>query len=502
MPRTSKRELRPAWLRTRLPGGEGYARVRRLLREHDLHTVCDEARCPNKAECWESGTATFLLMGDRCTRSCRFCSVATADGALPPPDPCEAMSVVEAARTLGLRHVVLTSVTRDDLEDGGAGHIARVILALREHLPGVSIEALIPAFDDGPLRSVLDAGLDVLAHNVEVVRRLTPLVRDGRADYDRSLEVLREAKRAAPQIRTKSSLLLGLGETREEVLETLVDLRGAGVELIALGQYLMPTDGHAPVEEYVTPEAWDEIRAQALDAGFTHVAAGPFVRTSFRAHEAISTVPEVEYAEGLALQDRAQGTVRAGGPESLIVITHPPVITLGRMADQDMVTCPRERLARLGIDVVRTNRGGEVTYHAPGQLVIYPILDLERRRLGGRRYVSLLLDAVQETLEGFGIDAFLIEGLIGVFAQPPNGPPAKIAAAGVSISRSITGHGIAVNVTTDLSGYTLIVPCGLTDHAVTSMKEILDRAPSMEEVASRLVSSLRSRLGQELRRLP
>ena len=256
------------------------------------------------------------------------------------------------------------------------------------------------------------------------------------------------------------------------------------------------------IEEYVTPDTWDAIRAEALSAGFMHVAAGPFVRTSFRAHEAVTAVPEVEYREGLALQERARERVRAGGPESLVVLQHPPVITLGRMADPAMVTCPRERLESMGIEVVRTSRGGEVTYHAPGQLVIYPILDLARRRIGGRRYVGLLLEAIRETLVGYGIEAMLVEGLVGVFVGMPEGPPAKIAAAGVSISRSITGHGIAVNVAPDLGGFSLIVPCGLTGYGVTSMREVLGRSPAVEEVASRLVASLRSRLGQELRRLP
>jgi lipoate-protein ligase B len=410
--------------------------------------------------------------------------------------------VVEAARTLGLRHVVLTSVTRDDLEDGGGRHIAAVVHALREQLPGVVVEALIPALDTGALRTVLDSGVDILAHNVEVVRRLTPLVRDARSDYDGSLELLRASRRLAPGIRTKSSLLLGLGESREEISEALADLRDAGVDLIAIGQYLRPTDAHAPVEEYVTPDAWDEIRVEALEAGFTHVAAGPFVRTSFRAHEAVTAVPEVEYRKGLELQARARERIRTGGPESLIVLQHAPVITLGRLADPAMVTCPPGRLDDMGIEVVRTSRGGEVTYHAPGQLVIYPILDLARRRLGGRRYVGLLLEAIRETLVGYGIEATLVEGLVGVFVSMPEGPPAKIAAAGVSISRSITGHGIAVNVDPDLAGFSLIVPCGLTGYGVTSIREVLGQSPAMEEVASRLVASLRSRLGQELRRLP
>jgi lipoic acid synthetase len=463
--------------------------------------VCDEARCPNKDECWGSGTATFLLMGEQCTRNCRFCSVRTA-GAPDPPDASEADRVVEAARILGLRHVVLTSVTRDDLTDAGASHFCRVVRAIREHVPGASVEALVPPLDDQGLKAVIEAGVAVLAHNIEVVRRLTPLVRDPKADYGQSLALLKKAKEIEPGVRTKSSLLLGLGETHEEVLEALDDLRDAGVDLVAIGQYLQPTKEHCPVEEYVTPGRWDLIRSEALARGFGHVAAGPFVRTSYRAHEALAPVPVIAYRDGLALQEQAQRSVAEGGPESLIVLTHPPVITLGRQADPSLVTASAETLSERGIEVVRTTRGGEVTFHGPGQLVVYPIVNLERRGLGGRRYVQLLVDAVVATLGSFGIEAFTIEGVIGVFVRCGEGPPAKIAAAGVSISRAITGHGVAVNVDVDPEGFTLIVPCGLGDFQVTSMHQLLDPAPRPEAVAARLVAELRARLGQELRVVP
>jgi lipoic acid synthetase len=468
-----------------------------LLRERGLSTVCDEARCPNRHECWGAGTATFLLMGETCTRGCRFCSVRTATGPLDPPDPGEPGRVVQAARLMGLEHVVLTSVTRDDLPDGGAAHFARVIRAVHEDLPEASVEALIPPLSGERLRSVLDAGVDVLAHNVEVVRRLTPLVRDPRADYAQSLAVLDAVKGIDAAVRTKSSLLLGLGESHEEVLETLDDLRASRVDLVAIGQYLQPTADHAPVVEYVTPERWERIRSAALERGFAHVAAGPFVRTSYRAHEAVARVPLVPYAEGLALQERARERVRAGEAESLMVLSHPPVITLGRQADPAWVTASADRLEKLGIEVVRTSRGGEVTYHGPGQLVVYPIVNLERHRLGGRAYVRLLLEALVETLAGFGVEAHLEQGTVGVFVGRD-----KIAAVGVSISRAITGHGLALNVTTDLRGFSLIVPCGLTDHGVTSLERLVSPCPSTEEVAARLVACLRARLGQDLRIIP
>lgn len=484
--------------------------MRRLLRERGLSTVCDEARCPNKGECWDAGTATFLLMGEECTRNCRFCSVRAATGPLDPPDPAEADRVVEAARLLDLRHVVLTCVTRDDLPDGGAGHLAHVIGRIHDEMDGVSVEALVPPLGTGGLGKVLGAGVDVLAHNIEVVRRLTPLMRDRRADYDESLDVLRHARQIAGSVRTKSSLLLGLGETHEEVGEALDDLHCAGVDFVAMGQYLQPTAEHAPVARYVTPDTWDVLRTEALSRGFAHVAAGPFVRTSYRAHEALrqaqdtalAPVPIIPYQEGLAMQLGAQQALRSGGPESLIVLTHPPVITLGRMADPSLVTASGKRLAERGIEVVRTTRGGEVTFHGPGQLVVYPIVDLEHHRIGGRKYVGLLLDSILETLRCFGIDPFLIEGVIGVFVRQGDGPPAKIAAAGVSISRGITGHGVAINVSADLEGFSLIVPCGLRDLGVASMHQLLEEPPHVEEVAARLVAELRSRLGQGLRVIP
>ncbi len=493
---------RPSWLRTRVPGGESYARVRKLLGARGLHTVCDEARCPNKAECWGAGTATFLLLGDTCSRACRFCSVT--HGKPPrPPDPHEGESVVEAARLLELKHVVLTSVTRDDLTDGGASHFARVVGAVRGKLPHVTVEALIPAFLDDDLRLVLAAGVDVLAHNLEVVRRLTPLVRDRRADYERSLGVLGQAKRLAPGILTKSSLLLGMGETFEEVHEALFDMRREGVDVVAMGQYLQPSSAQVGVTRYLEPSEWEALRADALRLGFAHVAAGPFVRTSFRAHEALAPlvplpVPEVGYSRALGIMADVQREVARGGPERVMLLTHPRVITLGRMADPGNVKASMEQLARAGIEVVRTTRGGEVTFHGPGQLVAYPIIDLGRRHWGTRRYVAALLGCVERALLSLGVDAVLVDGVIGVFVRPPDGPPCKIASLGVSVSRGITGHGVAVNVTLDPSEFGLIVPCGLAGFGVTSMARVLPEAPDMGLVAARLMIELRSSFGRDL----
>lgn len=277
---------KPEWLRVTVgPGNAGVAAVRQLLREKGLSTVCEGARCPNLPTCWGNRTATFMILGEICTRACRFCAVPHGRPLLP--DPTEPKRLAEAVRALGLRYVVLTSVDRDDLPDGGAAHFAACIRAAKEAVPEVRVEALIPDFsgDEGALQKVVEARPDVVGHNLETVRRLTPFVRDRRAGYHLSLRVLATLKQLDPHILTKSSLLLGLGETEEEIEEALWDLRRVGVDILVLGQYLRPTPRELPVARYVPPgefSAWEK-RAKAM--GFRAVVAGPLVRTSFRAAE-------------------------------------------------------------------------------------------------------------------------------------------------------------------------------------------------------------------------
>jgi lipoic acid synthetase len=275
---------KPEWLKVRLPSGDGYERVRHLLRRLDLHTVCEESRCPNMAECWGGGTATVMLMGDVCTRGCRFCHVAS--GGPQPLDPEEPAHLAEAVAELGLRYLVVTSVDRDDLPDQGAGHFAEAIRQLKARCPTTRVEVLIPDFQGMTehLRTVVEASPDVVAHNVETVRRLTPTVRDARAGYDQSLRVLSTLKSLRP-VYTKSSLMLGLGETHEEILETFGDLRAAGVDVLTLGQYLQPSSWHLRVERFVPPEEFEALRRDASSFGFLYVAAGPLVRSSYRAAE-------------------------------------------------------------------------------------------------------------------------------------------------------------------------------------------------------------------------
>ena len=280
---------KPAWLRARAPSGAGFRAVQGIVREHRLATVCEEAKCPNMGECWNAGTATLMLMGAVCTRACRFCSVDTGNprGWLDPGEPENAARTVELMQ---LRYVVLTSVDRDDLADGGARHYAECIRAVKRRIPATAVEALTPDFQGvlSDVETVIDSGLDVFAQNIETVRRLTHPVRDPRAGYEQTLEVLAHAKRHRPGVLTKSSLMLGIGETDAEIEQTLRDLRAVGVDLITLGQYLRPTVNHLPVQRFVTPGQFDRYRESALALGFLECVSGPLVRSSYRAEQALN----------------------------------------------------------------------------------------------------------------------------------------------------------------------------------------------------------------------
>lgn len=273
---------KPPWLRVRLRAGPTYQGVLRRLREGQLHTVCQEALCPNLGECFSQGTATFLILGDRCTRNCRFCAVG--HGPEGPPDPEEPQRVAEAALAMGLSYVVITSVTRDDLADGGAGHFAETIREVRKRLPEARVEVLVPDFRGSAeaLETVLHARPDVLNHNLETVPRLYPEVRPG-AEYRRSLELLRLARTLAPGVITKSGLMLGLGEADHEVVDVLSDLISTGCSILTMGQYLQPSRNHLPVQRFVPPEEFEAWRGIALNMGFREVASGPLVRSSYHA---------------------------------------------------------------------------------------------------------------------------------------------------------------------------------------------------------------------------
>lgn len=279
---------KPDWLKIRLhrEGGD-FADVQQIVKEHRLHTICTSGKCPNQAECWSRRTATFMILGDVCTRSCRFC--ATATGRPLPPDENEPAQVAESVRLMQLRHVVVTSVDRDDLKDGGAAHWAATVRAIRDGSPDATVELLIPDLDGRAelLDTVLASGPDIVGHNIETVERLTPVVRS-RAKYRTSLATLAYLARQGAV--TKSGLMLGLGESDDEVLQTLKDLRAAGVRIVTLGQYLRPTLEHYPVAEYVSPERFDEWRRTALELGFDFCASAPMVRSSYLADRALDAV--------------------------------------------------------------------------------------------------------------------------------------------------------------------------------------------------------------------
>lgn len=302
---------KPDWLKVPLPAGPTVARLQQVLRDRRLHTVCEEAKCPNMGECWASGTATFMVLGDTCTRGCRFCAVKThAQGT--PVDADEPEKVAEACAAMSLQYVVLTMVDRDDLPDGGAGHVAATIRAIKRRDPGMLVEALVGDWLAGPrqlvdtdamIATVLDAGPDVYAHNVETVLRLSPRVRDHRCSYVRSLQTLRRAKELRPHVVTKSSLMLGLGESEREVDQAMDDLREHGVDVVTFGQYLRPTLLHLPVKEHVPPARFLALEQRAMQKGFLYVAAGPLVRSSYKAAE--------YYLAGMLRQRQAVAAARS-----------------------------------------------------------------------------------------------------------------------------------------------------------------------------------------------
>ena len=280
---------KPDWLKRRLPAGPAYENIKGMIVRDRLHTVCQEAKCPNMWECFSHHTAPFLIMGSKCTRNCRFCSVP--QGALEPPDPEEPARIARVAQEMELKYVVITSVTRDDLSDGGAAIFAATITAIRRQIPEACVEVLIPDFQGGrqALHTVLQAEPDVLNHNIETVPRLYPRVRP-QANYRRSLKLIQRAHRFAPDRPTKSGLMLGLGESTAEIMQTLQDMLRAGCRILTLGQYLQPSKNHLAVERFIPPEEFETWRKQALKMGFAKVASGPFVRSSYHAHELFQEV--------------------------------------------------------------------------------------------------------------------------------------------------------------------------------------------------------------------
>ena len=286
--RQGERLPKPDWLRIKVRGGATFENVKSIVHEHRLATVCEEAKCPNMSECWSAGTATIMLMGDVCTRACRFCAVNTGNpnGWLDAQEPA---NTARSVALMKLKYVVLTSVNRDDLPDGGAGHYAACVKRVKDENPGTAVEALTPDFLGvlADVETVVDSGIEVFAQNVETVERLTHPVRDPRATYQQTLAVLAHAKAHRPSVLTKTSLMLGLGESEDEILQTMDDLRAANVDILTLGQYLQPTQNHYPIDRYVTPEQFEHYRQWGLDKGFLEVVSGVLVRSSYRAEQVL-----------------------------------------------------------------------------------------------------------------------------------------------------------------------------------------------------------------------
>jgi lipoic acid synthetase len=480
---------KPAWIRAQLPVGAGFGAVKGIVHEHRLATVCEEAKCPNIGECWNAGTATIMLMGAVCTRACRFCSVDTGNprGWLDAEEPENTARSVELMK---LKYIVLTSVNRDDLPDGGAGHYAAAIRAIKRRTPHVAVEALTPDFQ-GVMRdveTVVDSGLEVFAQNVETVKRLTHPVRDARASYEQTLAVLEHAKKYKPQVLTKTSLMLGLGETDEEIAQTMDDLRAVNVDLLTLGQYLRPTVHHLEVQRFVTPAQFDQYREWALAKGFRECVAGPLVRSSYRAEQALAgnnagiknggagnpfPAPPLEaapFVRWLGRRDyeptwremqRITDTRDEHTPDEIWLLEHPPVFTLGLNADASHV------LAAGDIPVVKIDRGGQVTYHGPGQLVVYPLIDIRRAGLGVRDLVTALERAVISYCKSLGITAECRKNAPGVYVDGK-----KIASVGLRIRRGASYHGLAFNVNMDLEPFGRINPCGYAGLQMTQLAEL------------------------------
>lgn len=321
-PANNRREVTrlPEWLKTPIPTSDNFKQIKQDLRGLNLHTVCEEARCPNISSCWggddkAAATATIMLMGDTCTRGCRFCSVKTSR-APAPLDPHEPEHTAEALKRWGLGYVVLTSVDRDDLADGGSAHFAETIMKIKQKAPSMLVEALTGDFwgNTEQVKVVARSGLDVYAHNVETVEALTPFVRDRRATFQQSLEVLRTAKETVPDLITKTSLMLGLGETSEQLIDALQQLRASNVDVVTFGQYMRPTKRHMKVERYVTPEEFDQWRDKALEMGFLYVASGPLVRSSYKAGEAFIENVLKKRASERVVEEAKSGRLGAGQP--------------------------------------------------------------------------------------------------------------------------------------------------------------------------------------------
>lgn len=532
---------KPDWLKIKLPKGDNYLKVKGILEEKGLHTICSSGKCPNMGECWNAGTATFMILGDICTRSCKFC--ATNTGKPLPVDKNEPEKIAQSVKHLNLKHLVLTSVDRDDLPDGGAAIWAETVLKVKDLNPGTTIETLVPDFcgNVDQLNMVIKSAPDIISHNLETVRRLTPQIRSA-AQYDRSLNVLMQI--AAAGVRAKSGIMVGLGETEAEVLETMDDLRNAGCSIFTIGQYLQPSPAHLAVVEYVHPDQFEKYRVAGIEKGFTHVESKPLVRSSYHAEKHIHSTPQhrdvmarvlihekkgiddnmrqhvstidlgmMPYRKAWDLQEsflseiikqkleiqKMQGNNKSFTNNYLLFVEHPHVYTLGKSGTEENLLASFIQLQAKNAEFIHTNRGGDITYHGPGQIVGYPILNLDYFAKGIRDYIWKLEEAIIACLKLYAIEGHRLEGATGVWLDPDvAGRTRKICAIGVRVSRGVSMHGFAFNVNTDLSYFDLINPCGFTDKKVTSLQQEIGREVNINEVKLALKEKLAEVFSMEL----
>jgi len=561
MPDPSEKPLRkPDWLKINLPKGYNYLKVKGILEEKGLHTICSSGKCPNMGECWNAGTATFMILGDICTRSCKFC--ATKTGKPFPVDKDEPEKIAQSVKQLNLKHVVITSVDRDDLPDGGSEIWATTVRKIKELNPETTIETLVPDFsgDGEHLQLVIESKPDIISHNLETVRRLTPQISSA-AQYDRSLKVLRQI--AASGLRAKSGIMVGLGETEAEVLETMDDLLKVKCSIFTIGQYLQPTHSHLAVKEYVHPDVFERYRVAGLEKGFAFIESKPLVRSSYHAEKhvvnqrrdamprvsandglqqditAMPRIEKIEKSNPISIRDTRHrvSTIDLGlmpyqqawdyqeklleeintqkfnfqklpinheqlTNNYLLFVEHPHVFTLGKSGSEDNMLANFIQLQSKNAEFIHTNRGGDITYHGPGQIVGYPVLNLDYFAKGIRDYIAKLEDSIILCLQHYGLQGHRLPGATGVWLDVDvPGKTRKICAIGVRVSRGVSMHGFAFNVNTDLSYFSLINPCGFTDKKVTSLQAELGKRMDIEEVKTVLKEKIAEVFSMELTNL-
>jgi len=494
---------KPDWLKIKIESTENFAFVKKIVTENHLHTICSSGKCPNQCECWSRGTATFMIMGDICTRTCKFC--ATKSGKPLPLAHSEPTKVAESVLLMKLKHCVVTSVDRDDLPDKGAAHWAETVQHIRDKNPNTFIELLIPDYQNDLLQVVIASKPDIIGHNLETVERLTSVARS-KATYCSSLETLRQIARSG--ILTKTGIMVGLGESEEEVFQTLTDARNAGVAVVTIGQYLQPTKNNMKVAQYITPEQFNIYKEYALELGYKHVESAPLVRSSYMSDKINSLSSNfrltdwqtIDYKEAWNKQEQLfQKIIRSKSEgkstrhlETIFLCEHPHVYTLGKNGQANNLLINEDFLRKIGAVFYKIDRGGDITYHGPGQLVGYPILDLENHGRTLKGYIHKMEEAMIQTLEYYGIQCARLEGATGVWLDAHTPSPRKICAMGVRASRFVTMHGFALNVNTDLTYFNYINPCGFVNKEVTSMQKELGINVSMEEVKKVVMKCLKN----------